>query len=100
LVTSNQDIDSLINAMDDLKESGQTKVALLRRFFHIRVDQLQRILGLKLVNEFERKKLKKEGNEDPSKLYMSWDYNLDCPTGEPLKDPSYYQQVIRDFYYR
>lgn len=100
LVTSNQDIDNLVNSLDDLKCIEATKVALKRRFFHIRVDQMHRLLGLKLVNEYERKQLKKEGNEDPKKLYMSWDYNLDTPTGEHLREPEYYQELIRNFYYK
>lgn len=100
LVTSNQDIDNLINGCDDIKDLENTKRALRRRFLHLRVDALLRILGIKLINEYERKQLKKEGNEDPSKLFLSWNYNLDAPTGLPLKNPEEYQQMIRDFYYK
>jgi hypothetical protein len=100
LVTSNQDIDSLINSIDDVKCVESTKAAIRRRFLQIRVDQLQRMLGVKLISDYERKALKKEGNEDPSKLYLDWNYRLECPTGLPLKKPEEYRQLIRDFYYK
>lgn len=100
LITSNQDLDALINGCDDVKNMEDTKRALRRRFLHLRVDQLQRILGVKLISEYERKLLKKEGNEDASKLYLDWNYNLDAPTGLPLKTAEEYQQMIRDFYYK
>jgi GTPase SAR1 family protein len=100
LVTSNQDLSSLINGVDDVKDVESVKAALFRRFLHMRADQLQRVLGIKLIPEYERKMLKKEGNEDPSKLYISWNYNLDAPTGLPLKKPEEYRQMIRDYYYK
>ena len=100
LVTSNQSIDSLIDSSDENRLVETTKVALRRRFLHMRVDQLQRLLGLKLINEYERKVLKKEGNEDPSKLYLDWDYFNDSPTGLPLKSVDEYQRLIREFYYK
>lgn len=99
LVTSNQDLDSLITQSDETKLVMETRRALHRRFWQIRVDVLQRLLGLKLIPEFERKQLKRAGNEDPAKLYMDWDYINDCPTGLPLKQPEYYQGIIRDTYY-
>lgn len=100
LVTSNQNIDQLINQTDDVKLIESTKAALMRRFLHIRVDSLQRLLGIKLINEYERKQLKKGGNEDAAKLFLDWNYNLDSPTGLDLKTPEHYQQCIRDFYYK
>ena len=100
LVTSNQTINSLIELTDDDKLQQTTKAAISRRFLQLRVDQFQRILGVKLIGEYERKLLKKEGNEDPSKLYLDWNYNLDTPTGLPTKTPEEYQQIIRDFYYK
>ncbi|KAF0752888.1 hypothetical protein AaE_005876 [Aphanomyces astaci] len=39
---------------------------------------------------------KKSGNEDPSKLYMDYDYINDCPTGLPIKTPDHYRQMIKD----
>jgi len=86
--------------MDDVKDMESTKKALKRRFFQIRIDDLKKLLGLKLISEYERKRLKKEGNEDPSKLFLDWNYRLDCPTGLPLKDPSEYRDVIRNFYFK
>ncbi|RHX99620.1 hypothetical protein DYB38_012759 [Aphanomyces astaci] len=75
-----------------------TKAALKRRFYQLRVDQLQRLLGLKLIPDYDRKMLKKQGNEDPSKLYMDYDYLQDCPTGLPIKSPEHYRQLIKDKY--
>lgn len=98
LVTSNVDIDSCLSAMEDVKDLENTRVAIKRRFFQIRIDQLKQLLGLKMINDYERKMLKKEGNEDASKLFLDWNYRLDCPTGLPLKDPSEYRTIIRDFY--
>ena len=100
LVTSNQDLNGLLNGVDDLKDLENTKRALGRRFLQLRVDSLQRLLGVKIISEYERKQLKKEGNEDPAKLYLSWNYNLDSPTGLPLKTPEEYQAIIRDFIYK
>ena len=99
LVTSNQDLNSLVNGVDDVKDIDNAKAALARRFLVLRVDTLQRLLGVKLISDYERKKLKKEGNEDTSKLYLAWNYNLDSPTGLPLKSVEEYQKIIRDFYY-
>lgn len=100
LVSSNQSIQQLINGLDETKCIEDTKEALKRRFFQIRIDELLRLLGLKLIPEYERKQLKKAGNEDFTKLFMPWNYALDCPTGEPLDTAEKYQQVIRDFYYK
>ena len=100
LVTSNQTLDELVTLCDECKLVESTRAALKRRFYQLRVDQLQRLLGLKLINEYERKQLKKQGNEDTSKLYMSWDYQLDAPTGLPLKTPSEYREIIRNSYYK
>lgn len=100
LVTSNTDIDSMLNSMDDVKDLESTRAALKRRFFQIRIDELLRILGLKLISTYERKALQKEGNEDPSKLFLDWNYRLDCPTGLGLKDGEHYRGLIRDFYFK
>ncbi|ETV93274.1 hypothetical protein H310_12703 [Aphanomyces invadans] len=100
LVTSNQNIDELMNSSDEVKLVESTKAALLRRFYQLRVDQLQRMLGLKLIPDYDRKMLKKNGNEDSSKLYMDYDYIADCPTGLPLKEPEVYRQLICDAYYK
>lgn len=100
LVTSNTDIDSCLTAMDDVKDLESTRAAIKRRFFQIRIDELKRLLGIKLISDYERKQLKKEGNEDPAKLFLDWNYRLDTPTGLPLKDPSEYRTLIRNFYFK
>lgn len=100
LVTSNQNIDSLINGLDDNRCVDETKKAIKRRFLQLRIDELLRILGIKLIPEYDRKQLKKQGNDDPSLLFMAWNYSLDAPTGIPIKTPEQYQQMIRDFYFQ
>lgn len=100
LCTSNYSLYDLIASVEDLKGVSSVQVAMARRFFVIRVDALHRLLGVKLVSDYERKGLKKQGNEDVRKLYMDWNYNLDCPTGENLKSAEEYQAIIRNFYYQ
>lgn len=100
LVTSNTDIDSMLNSMDDVKDLESTRAALKRRFFQIRIDELLRILNLKMISTYERKALQKEGNEEPSKLFLDWNYRLDCPTGLGLKDSEHYRTLIREFYFK
>jgi hypothetical protein len=100
LVTSNTDIDSCLNSMEDVKDLENSKAAIKRRFLQFRVDQFKQLLGIKMISDYERKQLKKEGNEDPAKLFLDWNYRLDCPTGLPLKDPSEYRKIIREFAYK
>lgn len=100
LVTSNYSLYDLISSVEDLKGVQSVQSAMARRFFTIRVDALHRLLNIKLVSDYERKLLKKEGNEDVRKLYMDWNYNLDCPTGNDLKTAEEYQMIIREFYYK
>ena len=100
LVTSNQTVNQLIDGLDETVCIEETKRAIRRRFFQVRIDELLKIAGLALIPEYERKQLKKQGNDNPSKLFMNWSYVHDTPTGEPLKEPVYYQQLIRDFYFR
>lgn len=100
LVTSNQNITQLIDNCDENKCVEDTKRAIIRRFMQIRVDELLRLVGIKLIPEYERKQLKRENNQDFSKLFMSWNYALDTPTGEALSSPEVYQKIIRDFYYK
>lgn len=97
LVTSNFTIDDVVP--EDLKGRRENLVALHRRFWMVNIKDLLPILGLKLLSKYEITQLKKQGNKDPSKLFMAYDYLRDCPTGEPLKDPSYYQEIIRTKYY-
>ena len=55
LVTSNYTIDEIIPI--DLPGVEQTKAALFRRFWHIRIDNLLRLLELKLIDKYDRKRL-------------------------------------------
>ena len=98
LVTSNFTISDII-PVDQLGYE-ENKAALLRRFWHVNIYSLLRLLGLKLLPKFERNQLKKEGNTDSAKIFMSWDYITDMPTGLPLKTPSEYQLLIKDTYYK
>lgn len=97
LVTSNFSIPECIP--DDCKNIEVTKVALFRRFWHIQNHELLRVLGIKLIDPYERNMLKKAGNEDVRKIYYSFDHLTGQPTGEPLKTAEEYQQMIRDKYY-
>src|SRR5512137_1243632 len=100
LVTSNQTINQLVDGLDETRMIEETKRALRRRFLQLRIDDMLSLLDLKMIPEYERKCLKKEGNEDPSKLFLTLNYASDAPRGEPLKTPGLYQQIIRDFYYK
>lgn len=97
LVSSNFSIGDVLP--EDLKGRNENLGALRRRFFEVNIRDLLPVLGLKLISKYEINQLKKAGNTDPTKLFMSWDYLRDAPTGEPLKEPSYYQEVIRTKYY-
>ena len=59
-----------------------------------------RILGLKIIPKYEIQVLKKQGNSDPGKLFMDWDYIADCPTGVAIKSPDDYAKLIKDIYYK
>ena len=98
LVTSNFTINDIIPI--DQPGYEENKAALLRRFWHINVYQLLRNLGLKLIPKWDRDQLKKQGNMDPSKLFMTWDYNTDTPLGLPLGTPEEYQILIRDIFFK
>lgn len=101
LVTSNFTIQQVVTQSEDQNEFGKeaNKAALLRRFWQVDIRQLLTTLGLKLLPKYEIQVLKKEGNTDPKKLFISWDYLTDMPVCEPLKDPEYYQKIIKDTYY-
>jgi hypothetical protein len=77
----------------------ENKAAFYRRFWHVNIFNLLRVLGLKLLPKQERVLLQKEGNSDPSKLFLSWDYATDLPTATPLREFTHYQQVIKDNFY-
>ena len=101
LITSNFSIHQVIDQADEINVYGKpsTKQALLRRFWHVEAREFMRILGLKIISKYEIQQLKKQGNTDPGRLFYSWDYLTDTPTGEPIKSPEHYQGLIRDTYY-
>lgn len=96
LVTSNF---SIADIMPDGLGIEENKAALLRRFWHVRVDEFMRVVGLKLVDKGVRWGLKKAGNTDMSKLFIPWDYKWDLPSCEPLKTPEEYQAIVKDAFY-
>lgn len=98
LVTSNFDLDAVIP--EDMKGRRETMTALGRRFWQVNVRDLLPLLGLKLLPKYDLAQLKKAGNADPRKLFMSWDYIRDMPTGEELKEASVYQQLMKDAFYK
>lgn len=102
LVTSNFTIPDVVDHSIETNSNAraQNKAALLRRFWHVEVRQFLGLLGLKLLPPYELSMLKKEGNNDPGRLFMTWDYVADCPLGTPIQSPEYYQKLIRDTYYK
>jgi hypothetical protein len=96
LVTSNFCINELLSEGPGVT---QNVGAMLRRFFHVKVYELQRLLGIKLIEKWQRSILKGEGNTDVRRLFLSYDYAQDTPTGEPLKNPEDYQDIIRKYYF-
>lgn len=102
LVTSNFTLQEVILQSDEANPFGKQGnfQALLRRFWHINANDFLRVVGLKLLPKYEIQMLKKQGNTDPSKLFMSYDYILNMPTCTPLQKPEYYQQLIKDSYYK
>lgn len=77
----------------------QNLAAICRRFWQIKIHELLRLLHLKLVPKETRAQLKKDNNNDMSKLFMDWDYLTDSPTGKDIKTPFEYQQIIRDYFF-
>lgn len=96
LVTSNFTIREVV---PEGAGFDQNLSAICRRFWQIKIYELLRLLGLKLIPKEDRARLKKEGNDDASKLFMDWDYLTDVPTGKEVKSPMHYQQVIRDWFF-
>lgn len=102
LVTSNFTISQLINESQEANVFGkETNIkALLRRFWMMDGRDFLKHLGLKLRPKYEIGLLKKEGNSEPGKLFIGWDYINDAPTCMPLKTPEEYQQIVKDIYYK
>lgn len=97
LVTSNFALSDVMP--EDMKGRSINLQALMRRFWVVKSYELLRALEIKLLSRYELTQLKKEGNQDPSKLFLSWDYLRDVPTGEPLPSPEVLQKKIRMLYY-
>jgi hypothetical protein len=97
LVSSNFTIHDVVP--EDLKGRNENVRALIRRFWTVNIRDFLPIIGVKLLSKYEINQLKKAGNLLPEKLFISWDYLRDCPTGEPLKKPEEYQQIIRDKFF-
>ena len=96
LVTSNFTIREIVPETNGFHKN---LAAICRRFWQTQIYELLRLLRLKLVPKETRAQLKKEGNDEPGKLFMDWDYVTDTPTGKPIKEPMEYQQIIRDYFY-
>lgn len=96
LVTSQFKINDIIPEGKGVEE---TRAALHRRFLQICVSDLMRMLGLKLVSKYEREQLKFKKNTDNSKLFMCWDYAQGIPTGEEVKPPAYYRDIMLKYTY-
>lgn len=97
LVSSNFTIQDVIP--EDMKGRRENLAALQRRFYSMHINNLLRIIGVKLLDKYEINQLKKAKNTDPSKCFLSYDYIRDVPTGAPLKTPLEYQDIIRSHYY-
>lgn len=97
LVTSNFSINDVLP--EEIKGRHENLVALRRRFWEVNIRDLLPILGLKLLSKYEITQLKKAGNKDPTKVFMAWDYLRDSPTGEPIREPAHYQEIIRQKFY-
>lgn len=97
LITSNFTINECLPI--DLRGVPITLAALYRRFYHLKINVLLRILSIRLIPLEDRQQLKKEGNEDRSKIFMSWDWDLETPTGKPIPTPMECQELIRNKYY-
>lgn len=97
LVSSNFTIADVVP--EDMKGRQEQLRALMRRFYQVNVKNFLMILGVQLQSKFDITGLKKAGNTDPRKCFLSWDYARDCPTGEPLKTAEEYQEIVRNAYY-
>lgn len=96
LVTSNFSIGDI---MPEGQGNEQNVQALYRRFWHVNIYNLLRVLELKLIPREQRNELKKEGNQDSSKLFITWDYVQDLPKCTHIESPEYYQNKIKQVFY-
>jgi hypothetical protein len=102
LVTSNFTITEIIGQSDEANVFGKeaNKQALLRRFWSVKGEEFLRLLNMKLIPKYEVQMLKKAGNTDPGKLFMSYDYLNSMPTGEPIKTPEELQELVKEIFYK
>lgn len=102
LVTSNFTIAELIHQSEEVNVFGKSTniTALMRRFWELDGREFLKLLGLKIRSRYEIQMLKKEGNTDPGKIFIGWNYLTDMPTCEPIKSPEEYQAMIKDKFYQ
>lgn len=99
LVTSQFTIGNILAGQEKQIEIESQGRAIRRRFWEINVRELHRILGIKLRTKYELNMLKQEGNQDPGKCFLAWDYADDMPALTEMPTPEQCQQKIRDAYY-
>lgn len=97
LITSNFSIPQIIC---DGKGVQENRAAIMRRFYHVRIDCLYQLLGLKLIPKEDRQLLQSTNNQDTSKLFIAWDYLQNQPLYMPIRDAEYYRGLIRDYYFK
>ena len=99
LITSQFDIANILGGLDKQIEIGQQGSALRRRFMEISAKELHRVLGIKLRSTYELRQLKQEGNTDPTKCFLGWNYLENMPSLKEIPSPEECQKLIRDHYY-
>lgn len=97
IITSNFRLHDVLP--EDMQGRHENLMALKRRFFEVGIQDLLRLLHVKLLSKYELNMLKREGNSDPRKCFMTWDYIRDSPKGEPIPDPEWFQAKIKEAYF-
>nr|QJI53841.1 MAG: replication protein [Parvo-like hybrid virus UC4]QJI53845.1 MAG: replication protein [Parvo-like hybrid virus UC4] len=97
IVTSNFRLRDVLP--EDMQGRSENIRALERRFFQVNIQDVLRLTDIKLLSKYELNMLKKEGNSDPRKCFMTYDYIRDCPKGEPLPDHEFFQEKIKKAFY-
>ena len=98
MISSNFTIDDVVP--EDLKGRSENVRALYRRFWMVNIRDFLPLLGLKMLSKYEINQLKKDGNLDPRKLFLSWDYTRNIPTGEPIPSAEDLQELVRSSFYK
>lgn len=99
LVTSQFSIQNILDHLEKQIETGEQGKALRRRFYEVKAGELQRFLGVKLRTNYELNMLKQDGNNDPGKCFMSWNYLEGMPGLKDIPSPEECQKKIREEYY-